>query len=296
MSEWHPQSAEAIGRLHIRKSLPCQDKTCTMQRNGVTAIALADGAGSEVLSGEGAACAAETVCRLLTNSFDTLYQTETPYLMKKLLIDNLLKALEERAESLNVTIKQLPCTLLAVAVRGNDYLMFHLGDGVIAYRKEGKMLVASHPYNGEYANTTVFLTSPQAIRYAKVFKGTQEKLEGFLLMSDGCERSLYSRKGCKLAPLTDKILQRTELYDHETAEIHLRCLLREIIVPTTMDDCSLAVMTRRQGDLGDWAHMTQRKRADILGIRTQNSSKRRRAIRKYAAVFGIDTGSTGTAL
>ncbi|MGN1347154.1 MAG: protein phosphatase 2C domain-containing protein, partial [Eubacteriales bacterium] len=204
--------------------------------------------------------------------------------------------LENHAESLDVTIKQLPCTLLAVAVRGNDYLMFHLGDGVIAYRKEGKMLVASHPYNGEYANTTVFLTSPQAIRYAKVAKGTREKLEGFLLMSDGCERSLYSRKSCKLAPLTDKILQRAELYDKEMADRQVRCLLREIIIHTTMDDCSLAVMTRRQGDLGDWAHMTQRKRADILGIQTQNSNKRRRAIKKYATLFGVDTGNTGIAL
>ena len=47
MNEWNTQSAEAIGRMHIRKSLPCQDKTCTMQRNGVTAIALADGAYEE---------------------------------------------------------------------------------------------------------------------------------------------------------------------------------------------------------------------------------------------------------
>ena len=111
-------------------------------------------------------------------------------------------------------------------------------------------------------------------------------------MSDGCERNLYCRAKGRLAPLTDKLLQRAELYDKEMADWQLRCLLQEIIASSTTDDCSLALMTRRKGNLGDWGHMTQQKRADIIGIHTHDRNKRRRAIRKYAAEFGIDTGNT----
>lgn len=288
MNEWNVRNAEVIGSGHLLNSIPCQDKTYTLSENGITAVALADGAGSEPLSHEGAECAVETVCRLMCSNFDALMASPGPYDMKLAVIKTVSAAIKKRADILGVSPSNLSCTLLAVAVRGDDYLIFHIGDGVIGCRKAGNLVVASGPHNGEFANNTVFVTSPMAIRYANVMKGTQPELEGFIIMSDGSGHSLYRKKDGRLAGIIEKLFQRSELFAPEIAEIHLREILSEEIARRTSDDCSLALMTRRRGDLGNWSSMTPQKQAEILGVRCSAKAKRRRAIKRGMARYGIE--------
>lgn len=60
---WHTQSAVVTGRGHLLLRLPGQDRTFTLEENGVTVAALADGAGSAPLSHEGAEQAVRAACR-----------------------------------------------------------------------------------------------------------------------------------------------------------------------------------------------------------------------------------------
>jgi hypothetical protein len=284
---WHTQTAAVTGRGHLRQGLPCQDRTWSLSRNGVTAIALADGAGSAPLSHEGAACAVQTVCGVLCERFDALSTAATPLDMRRAVLEPVRQSIQARANALNVSARDLACTLLAVAVKGDAYLIFHVGDGVIGYQKAGKLLVASAPQNGEFANTTTFVTSPDALKKSRVLRGTQAELEGFVLMSDGCEAALYQKRKRSLAILVKRLFQRTAMFSPEAGEAHLTEMLETIISARTQDDCSLALLTRQPEPLKAWYSMTQRDKAAILGVATQNRNRRRRMIRQYARKYGV---------
>lgn len=283
---WHAQWAAVTGRGHLRRGLPCQDRVGTLTQNGVTAVALADGAGSSPLSQEGAEAAAERTCRLLCQDFDRLMAAASPMELRRAILTPVREALLRRAETLGTDLSALACTLLAVAVRGDEYLLLHTGDGVIAYQKEGKVLLASAPQNGEYANATTFVTSPRALRNTRVLKGRQESLEGFLLMSDGCGASLFQHQTGKIAPLAGRLLQRAELLGQETAQDQLEAVLEQTVAQRTQDDCSLALLTRSTETFGRWERLTPREQAQVLGVRTQDRNRRRRMVRHYAALYG----------
>ena len=284
---WHTQTAAVTGSGHQRQGLPCQDKTWSLEANGVTAIALADGAGSAQLSHEGAEIAVQTICRTLCEQFDELYASPSPMEMRMKALREVRRRICLHAAEQNAAIGNFACTLLAVAVRGDEYLLVHVGDGVIGYQKSGKLLVASRPQNGEFANTTTFVTSSDVLQKARVLRGRQPKLEGFVLMSDGCETALYQKKKAAIAPLVGRLFQRAELLEHSTAESLLQMALKCAVSPCTHDDCSLAVMTRKGESFIPWKRLPQREQAAVLGVGTGDRNKRRRAIRKYAKVFGV---------
>lgn len=283
---WQTQINCARGRGHRRQGTPCQDRALTMERSGVVAVALADGAGSAPLSHEGAACAVETACTLLCESFDELYHAQSPAEVRHFLLSGVRSRIRQRAEELNTACSQLACTLLAVAVRGDAYLLFHVGNGVIGCQRAGKLLVASAPQNGEFANTTTFVTSPDALIHSRALRGIQPQLEGFALMSDGCEAALYHKRKGRLAPLLSKLLQRLQLLSGEAPQDMLETVMEQVISRRTQDDCSLALLARNVGPADGWEALTQREKARVLAIATGNKARRRRAIRRYERAYG----------
>ena len=283
---WHTQSTVVTGQGHRLRQLPCQDRTFTLERNGVTAAALADGAGSAPLSHEGAEEAVRAACRVLCEQFDTFSGPATPFEMRRAVLEAVQGAILRRAQALDTRPDALACTLLAVAVRGDRYLLFHVGDGVIGYQKEGVVRVASRPMNGEFANTTTFVTSRDALARSRVLRGSQPELEGFVLLSDGCEAALYHKGKARLAPLVGRLFQRAALLAPAVSAGQLRAVTEEILSRRTLDDCSLVLLTRRSGTFGRWERLTQRERAAVLGIATQDRNRRRRMIRRYRALYG----------
>lgn len=284
---WHIQSAVVTGRGHRMRQQPGQDRTFTLEENGVTAAALADGAGSAELSHEGAEQAVRAACRVLYRRFEVFSGPASAFEMRRTVLQAVQAAICRRAEELGARPAALACTLLAVAVKRDRYLLFHVGDGVIGYRKEGVVRVASRPQNGEFANTTTFVTSLDALSRSRALRGRQPGLEGFVLMSDGCEAALYRKGREKLAPLVERLFQRAELFSPDVSEGQLRAVVEEVIARRTWDDCSLVLVTRRTDAFGRWEKLTQRERAAVLGITTQNRSRRRRMIRRYGAQYGI---------
>ena len=287
MNAWHTQTAVTTGRGHLRRALPCQDRTFTLEENGVTAMALADGAGSTRFGQEGAEIATRTVCRLLCQDFDRLSAAETPQELRQALLGPIRQELLDRADELAVQWGELACTLLAVAVQGDRYLLLHTGDGVIGYQRNGRLRVASVPRNGPFCNTTTFVTGRDALVTTRVIRGSAADLEGFVLMSDGCEACLYGKQQQKLAPLVEKLLLRTELLHPRVSQEQLEQLLEQVIAQKTQDDCSLALLTRQGERFGCWDRMTQRQRAGVLGVTTENRNRRRRQIARYARTYGV---------
>ena len=285
---WHIHTASVTGSIHRRSGAPLQDRTCVRIEDGVTAAALADGAGSASFSQEGAEAAVQCTCRFLCRNFEALYRAETPTALRRAVLSQAREAMEQRAGELGVPVGELACTLMAVAVKGDRYLIFHVGDGVVVYQKEGKVGTASTPWNGEFANRTVFLTSPDALQRSKGYRGTQPKLEGFCLMSDGSGAALYEKRRERPAPILKILLQQTQLLGDETAVEILEAVMRKIVSPRTQDDCSPMLRSRKGTHFGCWETMTPREKASVLGIRTGRRSKRRRQINRYAVEYGVN--------
>ena len=287
---WHTQTAVCTGRGHRLHQLPGQDRTAQYSENGVTAIALADGAGCASLSQFGANCAVQTVCQLLCRKFDRLYASSSPQIFRREVVETVQQAIAQRAEQLGAMSADLACTLLAVAVKEDSYLLFHIGDGVIAYQKQGKLQIASHPVNGEFSNTTTFVTSKQALLNARVLRGTQPQLDGFILMSDGCEQTLYRKPTVKhiaaVAPILELFLQRAELLQPQISEQMLQSVLEDQIAQHTFDDCSLAILSRSGKHLRQWNRLQPQQQALILNIATQKRSRRRHKIHRLYQLWG----------
>ena len=283
---WNTLMAACTGRGHLQRKQPGQDRVARRSEYGVTAIALADGAGSAPFSHLGAECAVQTACRLLCREFEGLYTSPAPQVMRQWVVETIQEAIAEKAALFHAQPRELACTLLAVAVCGDRYLFFHVVDGVIAYQKAGKLMVASCPRNGEFVNTTTFVTSQRAKQTARVGKGVQAALEGFVLMSDGCEQVLYHKQTARAAPLLRRMLYWSELLKPAVGTELLQTVLEQGIAPCTTDDCSLAVLSRPGERFGRWDSLDSREQGEILGIVTQNKTRRRRALRRIRRQWG----------
>lgn len=126
------------------------------------------------------------------------------------------------------------------AIKDNDFILFHLGDGVIGYEKQGILKVASSPKNGEFVNETYFTTSKNAQLKAKLFKGNLDEISAFIMMSDGGADGLYDKKSDKLG--TSKLIKYASF--HKNLKNSFKNSV-EMLKNATFDDISLALITKK---------------------------------------------------
>ena len=241
---WKTFESSAQGRSHIKENIPCQDKTYSLTVGDVTTIALADGAGSARLSHYGAECAVKAIAEELCNKFDSYWEEKDASVAKFRFYHEILRKLRKRAEELSCDLKDLASTLLAVSVKGDRFLIFHVGDGVIGYKDSGILKVASAPNNGEFSNTTIFTTSSQAESQTRLIKATSDTIDGFILMSDGPEACLYDHKNKSLAKGLSYMLSDAANVPENIVEANINETMQETIVKRTFDDCSIVLMTK----------------------------------------------------
>ncbi len=275
---WNVIQCAAQGRSHIKSDVPCQDKTYSAVDNDTQVIALADGAGSAKLSHYGAETITKFICSELTEKFDTYFNDNDGASVKQQLIEGMLKSLSKTANRLECEIKELASTLLFVAIKNNKFIIAHIGDGVVGYLKNDEMKIASQPENGEFVNTTVFTTSKDAIMTMKLIKGYLGEIQGFVLMSDGTETSLYSKKERKLADVIKKIMQMSTIISVDKVQEQLEKSFENVIVNATTDDCSIAMLVKRNDDFKGYLQLDKRQKQKLLEL---NSSTSKKIIRRY---------------
>ena len=270
---WHFAQCAVAGRGHIAAGIPCQDKTYAVEQDGVSVIVLADGAGSARFSHEGAEIVCREAAKLLIQSFDSYYEEEDAGVVKRAVLQHLLATLKQEAELLECDIEDLASTLLLAAIKEERCILMHLGDGVIGCLKGGEMRVASHPDNGEFINSTEFVTSPSAISSLRIRKGESGDIAGFVLMSDGAEESLYDRHGKVLAPAVRRILDFAAVLSHEKMEAELLDSFEGVIRQRTMDDCSLVLIVRDHAKMDSAVVVALGEEADLLGMPSGDSAE-----------------------
>lgn len=226
-------------------STPCQDYVAARNAKGMSCVALADGAGSRAHSEIGAQEAVKATLRFLGRNFDALFTlaSEEPALVARNVLEECRRAINRKARVLGVAADELACTLMFVAHKDGRYLAGHLGDGIIAMETEsGFIEVLSHPDNGEYVNTTTFVTEPNAESRTRIFAGTHSA-PAFAVMSDGTAESLYLRSTRRPAGALTKLFQWARELSKGKAEGILADNLEQVFAKRTTDDCSIGLLT-----------------------------------------------------
>jgi hypothetical protein len=160
---WKYTSSSVTGRSHADRGESGQD----YHRAGSVRIAddeffiglAADGAGSTTDGGRGAAIACETawsgVIATLRQDGDLSRVTDD---MIRHWVTAARDAIAAEAAGTGKQLKAYACTLIG-AVTGRDHaLFFQIGDGAIVVGAGGEYRTIFWPEQGEYANTTFFVT------------------------------------------------------------------------------------------------------------------------------------------
>ncbi|MDL0087867.1 PP2C family serine/threonine-protein phosphatase [Campylobacter gastrosuis] len=258
-NSWAMATCVVAGRAHVAKNLPSQDKTSSLFKNGVSVVSLADGAGSARLSHFGADIVTDKICEILASSFDELFNDNESD-VKRQILSVLLETLHQKVDELKCDLKDLTSTLLAIGVKDDRFIMLHIGDGVIGYTKNGDIYVLSTPQNGEFINETTFLSSKNAIDEMRVKRELLNGIDGFLLLSDGAEHSLYHKREKRLATALLGIVNALKYVDTKEIEIGLKQSFENVVSMATSDDCSIAIMSK----VGTYITLSREKKMEFL--------------------------------
>lgn len=239
--------ARIVGRSHAQASTPCQDYVSSRNWRGMACIALADGAGSRAQSEFGAEVAVKATIRFVSRHFDELWAQagQNAASVAQQLLDCCLAALQRKAKRLKCSLEDLACTLMFVAHHRGRYLAGHLGDGFIARLTDaGGVEAFSRPDNGEFSNTTVFVTDPSAPLRFRITRGEGEGPGGFAIMSDGTAESRYQKaSGVPAVGAIQKLLNWNASLPKSQMEAILAANLEQAFAKKSSDDCSIALLS-----------------------------------------------------
>ena len=279
---WNMIQSAAQGRSHIKNDIPCQDKTYVLAQDSVWVTALADGAGSAKLSHFGAAAVVECICRAAADNFDEWYEEQDGVRVKQQILSMLNALLNGKAAELDCEVRDLASTLLFAAVKEDRFILGHIGDGVIGYLKNDELRIASEPENGEFANTTVFTTSPDALSTMKMIKGKRGGIHGFVLMSDGSEASLYDKKEKKLSEGLRKIMGLANILSTEKLQEQLQRSMEGPVRSATTDDCSLVLLCEQTENFRGFRCLKDYEKCALLGLSADSSKS---LLREYESLL-----------
>lgn len=276
---WKAVSAEIRGNTHIRSNTPCQDKTKSFTKDEIGIICLADGAGSAKLSHIGAEIVTNFAIEYFSSNFQQLISEEDGRKIKCDILTLLQERLLKKSNEENCDIKDLAATFLLVAIYRNEFIIAHVGDGVIGYLDGDTLKVASFPEHEEFANVTTFITSKNALYSMKLIKGNIKNIAGFILMSDGAEQSLYNKSLRILSPAITKlfrcncILPKSLMYDY------LLKILESLISKKTQDDCSIAIISRITPFLLNCSSFSEDMQLKLFNINPSSKNKKQQILR-----------------
>jgi len=234
-----------IGQKHVRRETPCEDASLAVQRDGVSVVCIADGAGSKQYTHArfGSKSAVETISGLLIDHFDAIYAENREQAARSLIIASLHVAFAKLMDEHDLsTLDQLSCTLLFCAVKDRRMLIGHLGDGLIARITPSGVSPFTMPQN-EKDGTTFFVTAGHAPDYLRLIKTTTDDTHAVCLMTDGVQDSVYDENSGLVKPVVVKLAE-TFSKGREEGEASVLETVEKYIVgaSNTSDDASFGVM------------------------------------------------------
>lgn len=199
-------------------------------------LIVADGAGSQPHSATGAKTAVITSLDFITArefKIDSYTKCFELYL-------NVLVALLEKADELNAEVSALATTLSIVYVLDETVYWMQIGDGIIMVEAAGVLGCVSTPHRGEYANTTVFVTSPNAHRFLQYGFFSASHCDGLIAFTDGLSPILIYQNNLMPAPVCASLIK--QLRQKPLIADDLQALLENEFKDASDDDKTLGLL------------------------------------------------------
>jgi hypothetical protein len=242
---WKLVHGSVRGTSHAATDQPCQDFCAGKHVDSTVAAACSDGAGSADLSHLGSKSAVERFMDVATPS-----ESAPERAAIEAWVDAARERVLEEAATQGVVPRRLACTLL-VAIVGDGWATFaQIGDGVIVFNGDAGYELAFWPDNGEYANTTRFLTDDDYRKHLRIEIVTRQVSE-LAVMTDGLQMLALDFKGARVHDRFFEPLFRT--VRNNPNEEALRTSLLEFmdskrVNERTDDDKTLLLATRINPD------------------------------------------------
>lgn len=179
------------GTSHIESGAPCQDYCAGTIIDTTLVAACADGAGSAEFSQLASKAAVDRFMEVASSdALPTKEQIEH-------WVDAARAHLLELAEASGSTPRQYACTFLAALV-GDGWAAFaQVGDGVIVFDGPEGYNLAFWPDNGEYANTTRFLSEDDYQQHLRI-EIVQRHVSELAVLTDGLQMLALDIAGVKV--------------------------------------------------------------------------------------------------
>jgi hypothetical protein len=191
---WRIAMASAIGTSHIVSGVPCQDSAFHMTVTDalgepVTILIVSDGAGSASMAQSGSTLVCETFARLVEDYITGGGHVQNiSRALAARWIAGVIYRLSLRSRDDGQRLHDYAATLLAMVCGERATAFLQIGDGAMVVA-DGWTSAWRHvfwPQHGEFANTTNFVTSADALEVMEFLVTTEPILE-IAAFSDGLE-------------------------------------------------------------------------------------------------------------
>ena len=174
---WRVVGAAVAGRSHVEAGRACDDVAAYRVLDSTLLAAVADGAGSAARARHGAQLAVSTSLHALETRVDDGRFADADDMQAALAAAQ--QAIAEEAASAGAHPRDYACTLLLVVAQPRATRVLHVGDGACVASTSSSsstdmtFRVVSWPQNGEYANTTAFITDAGVRAYMAHLDGVE---------------------------------------------------------------------------------------------------------------------------
>jgi hypothetical protein len=191
---WRFAWASVLGTSHVVQGIDCQDASNCVefrsQAGSTLVLVCSDGAGTASRAAQGS----QAVCQAVSNAAQTFadsgcssgdFSTE----ILKSWFEQARTALVTLADFEGLPLREFACTLLLAVVFSDRAFVGQLGDGavVIGAGAGDELELAVWPMEGEYVNSTFFLTQNDWLEYAYIVE-VEPPFSVVALFTDGIQR------------------------------------------------------------------------------------------------------------
>ncbi len=245
---WRVTASSVQGTSHVQAGLPCQDSHAwRVTPRGTLIAAVADGAGSAPLADRGSRLAADAaLAHLCAADPEPAADDEAWKEALRGALEAARVAVNEGAAEQGADPRDLATTLIVAVATGGAACAAQVGDGSALVRTaDGALHPLTVPVRGEYANETVFLTSPGALEGAQLVV-LRAEVVGLAALSDGLQ-SLALKAAAPHAPFFDPLfLFAAEPLAAGDAQARLDAFLTSPRVTARADDDLTLLLAVRQ--------------------------------------------------
>ena len=185
------------GRFHKKNERPNEDALVVLEKEDYVCCFLSDGAGSSPFAKEASFTTVQSANDYCASHFDDFFDETNRAIITKELVFNIQQKLYEKANELKTELSQMTSTLIVFGInkKTSEYIIIHIGDGLVAGIKNNNTTILSFPENGITKQYTYFVNSSSVFDHLRTTRGKYTENEMFFIGSDGCFENCYTDIG-----------------------------------------------------------------------------------------------------